>query len=83
MSPEQEQMLEGIIICGRLPKRADETVDLYKVNRLLLEVTETNHRIAILRRLLERPVNVTYDRNLNDYVTAEGVDLTTARLRCQ
>lgn len=44
---------EEIIACGRLPKKRGGAVDLYKVDRLLLETAQTNERVAILRRLLE------------------------------
>lgn len=42
-----------IIECARLPRKKDGSIDLYKIDRLLLEIDAPNERIAILRRLLE------------------------------
>lgn len=44
---------DEVIVCGRLPRKLDGSVDLYKVDRLLKACDDTNHRIAVMRRLLD------------------------------
>lgn len=48
-----ERDKEEIIECGRMPKKRDGSVDLYRIDRLLLELDQTRERVAVLRRLLE------------------------------
>lgn len=47
------EMAEEVIVCGRLPRKVDGSVDLYKVDRLLRALEGTASRVAVLRRLLE------------------------------
>jgi hypothetical protein len=58
MKAETHDLLEQIIICGRFPRRANGEIDLYKVNNLLKEIDDTNHRISVLRRLMTASVGV-------------------------
>jgi hypothetical protein len=51
---EIERDKENIIVRGLLPRKQDGSVDLYKIDRLLLEVEPTNERVAILKRILEQ-----------------------------
>ena len=44
---------DEIIVCGRLPKKADGRTDLYVIERMLREMTDPKDRVAVLKRLIE------------------------------
>ena len=62
MTRDTADLLEQIIVCGRLPRRLTGEVDLARVSDLLKRLDDTNHRVAVLRVLLNHNTMASNDR---------------------